>query len=103
MSLARDDLHGFTDEQRRQVAAGLNRILSELGYPEQEISDWWNLVAFPELDGRTPTQAWLDGDYGAVRDLIEGMYATTAESLARLKGVPGFTGMVDRHRREHSS
>jgi hypothetical protein len=103
VALAHQNLQELSDEQRRQVAAGLNRILVELGQSEQTISDWWNLIAFPQLGGRTPTQAWLAGDYNDVRDFIRSLYEESVQAMMRLKQVPSFTELVDRDRESRSS
>jgi len=52
VALAHRNLQELTDEQRRLVATGLNRILVELGQPEQTIGDWWNLIAFSATRGQ---------------------------------------------------
>jgi hypothetical protein len=102
VALAHENLHELSDDQRRQVAAGLNQILVELGKPRQEISDWWNLIAFSHLGGRTPTQAWLAGDYEEVRDLVRSMYEDSADSALRLKQSASFAELVDRDRESRS-
>jgi hypothetical protein len=73
----------LTPEQAGQVAAGLNVILGRLGYPDHELSDWWNHVSWPQLAGRTATQAWLAGAYDDVAVLIEQLYLDAQESVAR--------------------
>ncbi len=60
----------MTDDMQQRVAMGLNEMLKELGYPPSAISGWWNTVPLAELGGRTATQAWVQGDQDAVRDLI---------------------------------
>ena len=84
MSQLRDELDSLSDEERRQVAAGFNSVLEELGLPRQALNDWWNLTSFPELDGRTPTRAWLDEDYGAVRELVAKLFAASSSAGERL-------------------
>jgi hypothetical protein len=103
VALAHDNLHELSDDQRRQVAAGLNQMLVELGEAEQEISDWWNLIGFPQLGGRTPTQAWLAGDYENVRDLVRSLYEDSAQSAIRLKKSASFAELVNRDRESRSS
>jgi len=62
-------------EDARRVAAGINEILKALGRQPEDIDGWWNSTSFAELGNRTPTRAWLAGDYEAVRDLIESLQA----------------------------
>jgi hypothetical protein len=71
----------LSDEDVRSAAVGLNDMLADLGYSKVEITDWWNLLAFKELGGRTPTRAWLEGDHEAVRGFVANLYA--ASELAR--------------------
>lgn len=69
-----------TPEQDREVAVGINGVLRSLGYREQELSDWWNLVAFHQLDGLTPTQAWLRGRQGDVERLVRDLHDANVEA-----------------------
>lgn len=64
------------DLERQRQAAALNHLLGEIGLSRpDDRSEWWNLVAHPELGNRTATQAWLAGDTEAVRGLVEDWYA----------------------------
>lgn len=80
-------------EERRQAAA-LNHLLGEIGLSEGEQSQWWNLVAYAELGGRTATQAWLAGDTDAVTALIEGWYAASAEAAGRAASDPALLALL---------
>ena len=101
MSLARGELNSLTDEERRQVAAGFNEILESLGCPHQELNDWWNLTAFAELGGRTPTRAWLDGDYDAVRDLMDSLVAASSRVRDRLVDSCAFERLIAEREKEN--
>lgn len=100
MSLARGDLSVLTDEERRQVAAGFNAILESIGCPRQELNDWWSLTSFPELGGRTPTRAWLDGDYGLVRDLVTSLYQASTSARQRLTDSRAFEQVLAERKKE---
>lgn len=100
MSLARGDLKALTDEERRQVAAGFNEILESLGCPRQDLNDWWNLTTFAELDGRTPTRAWLDEDYDGVRDLITSLFAASSSAGERLTDSRALERMIAEREKE---
>jgi len=97
MSLIHGDIDSMPEEQRQRAAAGLSEILVELGQPSQPISDWWNLIAFPELEGRTPTQAWLAGHGNEVRDVIQSMYSASVSAQQRCARNPAFAQMIARH------
>ncbi len=99
MSLARGELKSLSEEERRRVAAGFNEILESLGLPRQELNDWWNLTAFVELRGRTPTRAWLDGDYDAVRNLITSLYAASFSAGERLTNSRALDRMIAERRK----
>ena len=97
MATAPRDLHWpeeMTAEESQRVAAGINQILKDAGYPEGQLGDWWNLIAFKELGGRTPTRAWLDGDHDDVRRLIEHWYAETIKAAAKQSDDESFITFV---------
>jgi hypothetical protein len=73
----------LSDEEARSAAVELNDMLADLGYSKVEITDWWNLLAFKELGGRTPTRAWLDGDRHAVRAFVTNLYAISERARDR--------------------
>jgi hypothetical protein len=75
-------------EDARRVAAGINEILKALGRRPEDIDGWWNSTPFSELGNRTPTQAWLAGDYEAVRDLIESLQARSLAGAHRAMADP---------------
>jgi hypothetical protein len=100
VSLARGELSSLSDEERRRVAAGFNEILESLGMPRQDLNDWWNLTAFAELGGRTPTRAWLDHDYGAVQELVASLYAASSGAGQRLTDSHAFEQMIADRRKD---
>jgi hypothetical protein len=73
-----------TDPEGREIAAAITNMLVHYGYPEDRVGSWWNDWAYDALDGRTPTQAWLDGDYRKVWETIKGAYAASEDAAKRL-------------------
>jgi hypothetical protein len=86
---------GEIDQAR--VSAGINQILVELGHLPEAIDEWWNTTTYQALGGRTPTQAWLEGDREEVRDLIESMFEATYDARDRLMQSPDFVKLIARH------
>jgi hypothetical protein len=74
------------DEDRHREAAALNHLLGEIGLSPTEQTQWWNHVAHDELDGRTPTAAWLAGDVDAVRALVERWFDASKVAAGRARG-----------------
>jgi hypothetical protein len=92
-----DDSKGQgSDDERQRQAAALNDLLDAFGLTTSEQTGWWNLTAFAELGGRTPTQAWLAGDTELVKSLVEGWYAASAKAAERAAGDPEFLTMLRR-------
>jgi hypothetical protein len=58
------------DEIGRE-AARINHALSKAGFTDADATQWWNQVVHPQLGSRTATQAWLAGDYTAVKGVVE--------------------------------
>jgi hypothetical protein len=58
------------DEAGRE-AARIDHALSRAGFTDADATQWWNHAAHPQLGGRTATQAWLAGDYDAVKAIVE--------------------------------
>lgn len=78
----------LTPEELAQAARGINAVLADLGYPEQKLNDWWNLVAWPELGDKTPTRAWLDGNTGGVERLVRSIHERNANAARRTADDP---------------
>jgi hypothetical protein len=72
------------DIELQRQAAVLHHLLGEIGLATDEQTYWWNLVSYEELGGQTPTQAWLAGDEGSVRALVEGWYRASSAAASRL-------------------
>lgn len=71
----------------QRVAAAINDLLIKHGYPPDRVDDWWNSI-YPGLDGRTPTQAWLAGEYDLVWRVIDGDYAASQRAAEQLVADP---------------
>ena len=100
------DQRGSDQQESQRKAAAIDQLLGEIGLPGDDRSHWWNLVAYRELGDRTPTQAWLAGDEGAVRELVERWYRASVEARDRVVADPDAVsalrariGDLDRRRR----
>lgn len=82
--------------ESQRKAAAINYLLGQIGLSNGRETEWWNFQSYPELDGRTPTQAWLDGDEEAVRDLVDKWYADTQSAIDRHRNDPEFMAMLRR-------
>jgi hypothetical protein len=78
-----DDL-AFNDPEPARVAAAINDLLIRYGYPPERVNSWWNDWAYQALDGRTPTAAWLRGEYRQVWNMIRGAYTASEDAAKRL-------------------
>ena len=54
-------------------ATRLNIVLANKGYNDSDVTRWWNFTRHLELGDRTIAEAWKDGEYGAVRRLVESL------------------------------
>jgi len=54
-------------------ATRLNIVLANKGYNDSDVTRWWNFTRHRELADRTIAEAWKDGEYGAVRRLVESL------------------------------
>jgi len=82
--------------ESQRKAAAINYLLGQIGLSNGRETEWWNFQAYPELDGRTPTQAWLDGDEEAVRKLVDKCYADTQSAIDQHRSDPEFMAMLRR-------
>lgn len=82
--------------ESQRKAAAINYLLGQIGLSNGRGTEWWNHQTYPELDGRTPTEAWLAGDEEAVRDLVNKWYADTQSSIERQRKDPEFMAMLRR-------
>src|SRR5580704_4560866 len=82
-------------------AAALNEILGRIGLSDVagHTTEWWNLVGYRELGGRTPTQAWLAGDHEAVESLVLSWFDRSEQAAERARGDEAFLRMLDGRRR----
>jgi len=93
MASTDEDSKSGSEESQRQAAA-LNHLLGEIGLTTPEQTRWWNLVAYPELGDRTPTQAWLAGDIEGVTALVKSWYAASEAAAVRAVSDPEFLAML---------
>jgi hypothetical protein len=70
-----------------KMAAVVEELLIANGYPTDALAGWWTSV-WPGLDGRTPEQAWADGDYDAVWQTVVDGYAASARAARRFLADP---------------
>jgi transcriptional regulator with XRE-family HTH domain len=54
-------------------ATRLNIVLANKGYSDSDVTRWWNFTRHRELGDQTIAEAWKDGEYGAVRRLVESL------------------------------
>ncbi len=54
-------------------ATRLNIVLANKGYNDSDVTRWWNFTRHRELGDQTIAEAWKDGEYGAVRRLVESL------------------------------
>ena len=76
--------------ESQRKAAAINLLLGQIGLSNGRETEWWNHQAYVELDGRTPTQAWLDGDEESVRKLVDKWYADTQSAIDQHRRDPDF-------------
>ena len=82
--------------ESRRKAAAINYLLGQIGLSDGRTPEWWNHQTYPELGGRTPTQAWLDGDEEGVRGLVDKWYADSQSGIDQRRRDPEFMAMLRR-------
>jgi hypothetical protein len=96
-----------SEAQRR--AAAINDLLGRIGLSDGSTTERWNHQTYPELGGKTPTQAWLAGDHVGVRSLIDKWYAETERSIAENRRDPKYMATLRQQidalnaKRQHAS
>jgi hypothetical protein len=80
--------------EAQRKAAAINLILGQIGLSDGKATEWWNYQSYPELGGRTPTQAWLDEE--AVRSLVDEWYADSQAAVDQYRSDPAFMEMLRR-------
>ena len=60
-------------EPAPQRASRINTRLEEAGIVTGNATRWWSQNTFEGLDGLTPLQAWQNGEYEAVEELVDTM------------------------------
>ena len=80
------------ESQRR--GAAINYLLGQIGLSNGRTTEWWNHQSYPELGGRTPTQAWLAGDEEGVRGLVDKWYADSQSAIDQHRRDPEFMAML---------
>jgi hypothetical protein len=78
----------FDPMESNRRAAAVSELLRQIGLSEGAESRWWNLTNYPELGGRTPTQAWLSGDHEGVERLVAKWYEDSEAVAQRYRDNP---------------
>jgi hypothetical protein len=86
----------FSDPEPGRIAAAINDLLVRYGYPAERVDSWWNNSAYEALGGRTPTAAWLSGDYRSVWNLLRAAYAASEDAAKRLANDSSHAAMIER-------
>jgi hypothetical protein len=86
----------FSDPEPGRIAAAINDLLIRYGYPAERVDSWWNDSAYEALGGRTPTAAWLSGDYRSVWNLLRAAYAASEDAAKRLASDSSHAAMIER-------
>jgi hypothetical protein len=86
----------FSDPEPGRIAAAINDLLVRYGYPAERVDSWWNDSAYEALGGRTPTAAWLSGDYRSVWNLLRAVYAASEDAAKRLATDSSHAAMIER-------
>ena len=63
----------LTAEEAAWEATRLNIILANKGYSDSDVTRWWNFTRHRELGDQTIAEAWRDGRYAAVGQLIQSL------------------------------
>ena len=79
----------------QRKAAAIDDLLVEHGYPRDKVDTWWNSID-PNLGGRTPMQAWRDGDHELVDRVIRDGYARSKRAWERWRSDPEAMALTDR-------
>lgn len=95
---------GSDPQESRRKAAAIDELIGLIGLARGGRAHWWNLVAYRELGDRTPTQACLAADEGAVRELVERWYRASLRARDRVLADPDAVSTLrarieDLHRR----
>jgi hypothetical protein len=77
------------DQYREQARSEIFDSI-ERGSPHE----WFNLSTYPELDNRTPSEAWAAGDRDAVVELVDSWYEATERAVERHRADPEFMQML---------
>lgn len=85
----------FNENEPREIAQAINELLVRYGYPKDQVDSWWNDWAYEALDGRTPTRAWLDGDYRQVWEAVKAAYAASEDAQKRLATDSRHAAMIE--------
>ena len=86
----------FSDPESGRIAAAINDLLIRYGYPAERVDTWWNDSAYEALGGRTPTRAWLSGDYRLVWNLLRSAYAASEDAAKRRATDASHAAMIER-------
>jgi hypothetical protein len=87
--------HDADPQALQRAAAAINDLLVKHGYPRDHVDSWWNSV-YSGLGGRTPAQAWRDGDHDLVDRVIRRDYAATERSVTELVADPEAMEFISR-------
>lgn len=94
MAVTPDEL-AFNDPEPGRVAAAITDLLIRYGYPPDRVTSWWNDWAYDALDGRTPTAAWLRGEYRQVWNMIRAGYAASEDAAKRLANDSAHAAIIE--------
>ena len=88
-------------QELNRRAAAINEILGRIGLSgvARSSTEWWNLVGYTELEGRTPTQAWLAGDHEVVEKIVLEWFDRSEEAAKRARSDDGLLRMLADRRR----
>ena len=86
--------HNADPESLQRAAAAIDDLLVKHGYPRDKVDSWWNSI-YPGLGGRTPLQAWRDGNHELVDHVIRADYARSERALEHLQADPQAMKEID--------
>jgi hypothetical protein len=83
-----------SEAERR--AAAISDLLNRIELSDGNATEWWNHRTYPQLGGRTPTEAWQAGDHQGVRELIDHWYAETERTIDERRRDAAYMAMLRR-------
>jgi hypothetical protein len=80
-------------------AAAIEDLRERIATSTHAEGEWWNSSTYEESAGRTPTEAWLAGDHGAVVRLVDIWYERSERRSEEIRNDPAFLEMLEERRR----